>query len=211
LTAVSAIVFFLGLLFGFQRPSRLLLLRLVCYGASYCFTAPHSTRGLRSLFRSGFSVKRPLPLRFTVSPRLDSTPRRGALFLPVEGRGTYFLSASRVNSLRRPFVSARTALSPARLRRFEGRRLLPPPRWESTSLADFVFRLSLLRPELPSPVRLRFSVRGGAASTTAASGVNLFLLTPYSFFQAVRRNPPPVRLRLSELEWRPTSSSLRPF
>ncbi len=36
------------------------------------------------------------------------------------------------------------SLPPVRLSSFGGRRLLPPPRWVSTPLVDFVFRLSLL-------------------------------------------------------------------
>ncbi len=56
------------------------------------------------------------------------------------------------------------SLPPVRLSSFGGRWLLPPPRWVSTPLVDFVFRLSLLRSEVSvasatSPFRPR-----GAAS-----------------------------------------------
>ncbi len=132
MTAVSAIVFFLGLLFGFQRPSRLLLPRLLCYRASSLH--PVQPGGCILYFEAAFlssgRCRSVSPLRLTT--------------LPGEGRGTYFTSASRVNSLRRLFLPPRFDF-----RRFEGRRLLPPPRWESTSLADFVFRLSLLRSGAP--------------------------------------------------------------
>jgi len=104
------------------------------------------------------------------------------------GRGTYFASASLVNSLRRLSLPLRPGLSPVRLRRFEGRRLLPPPRWESTSLADFLFRLSLLSSgafvaSATSPFRPR-----GAASTTSLgveSTVHFHRLIPLAvrFFQ----------------------------
>jgi hypothetical protein len=111
----------------------------------YFSAAPHSTSGLHSLFRSGFSVKRPLSLRFTVSPRRESTSRRCALFLLFEeGCGTYFLSASAVNQLRRLFSSRLLGLVAfATSAVLQGLRLLPPPRRESTSLVDFVFLLSV--------------------------------------------------------------------
>ena len=88
---------------------------------------------------------------------------------PVSSRGAE--PTSLPPSLSTRFVDP--SLPPVRLSSFgAGRRLLPLPRWVSTPLVDFVFRLSLLRSGPPSPVRLRLSVRGGAASTTAAFGVN---------------------------------------
>jgi hypothetical protein len=159
LTAVSAIVFFLGLLFGFQRPSRLWLPRLVCYRTSTSRLLPVQLRGRLLYFEAALlSSGR---CRFAAaSPRLESTPRRCALFLPVEGARNLLRFRFPCQLASSTLFPPRPDLSPVRLRRFEGRRLLPPPRWESTSLADFVFRLSLLRPGPPSPVRLRLSVRG---------------------------------------------------
>ncbi len=107
--------------------------------------ASPSTSGRHSLFRSAFSVKRPLPLRFIASPRVEVTSRRSAL-LPslARGRGTYCVSAFPVNRLRRPLLSTDSALSPLRLSPCRGAAFLPPPRWVSTPLVDFVFRLSNL-------------------------------------------------------------------
>ena len=248
MTAVSAIVFFLGLLFGFQRPSRLLLPRLVCYRVSTSRLHPVQPRGLPSLFRSCSAVKRPLPLCFAAPSRLDSTWHRGALPLPVEGRGTYFVSASRVNSLRRLFLPPRfgfrrfereAASTTAALgvnfahrlfissftastgrfnrrcgfafpsegrgyyhhrvgsqppsstlffpptwprrrcgfRLVEGTRLLPPPRRESTPHCRLRIPSSS-RPDHPTASAVSPSRPRGAASTTAALGVNTLLRLP---------------------------------
>ncbi len=54
MTAVSAIVFFLGLLFGFQRPSRLLLPRLVCYAVSTSSLHPVQPGGCILYFEAAF-------------------------------------------------------------------------------------------------------------------------------------------------------------
>ena len=118
MTAVSAIVFFLGLLFGFQRPSRLLLPRLC---ATVLLAAPQSTRGLHSLFRTGFSVKRPLPPRSTVSPRFgfNIAPPRFVSSFRGGAEPTSFppsLSTAFVD----PFLSARSASSPSRFLRLGG-------------------------------------------------------------------------------------------
>ncbi len=135
LTAVSAICL-LGLAIWFSKTEPLVAVATVCY-RSASQLHPIQPRGPHSLFRGGFSVKRPLPLRFTASPRLDSTSRRGALFLPFSRRGaepTSFpppVSTRFVDSLL-PTVST---LSPVRLSPFRGAALLPPPRWVSTILA----------------------------------------------------------------------------
>jgi len=137
LTAVSAIVFFLGLLFGFQRPSRLLPLRLRATVLLLLRCTPFNLGGCTLYFGAAFLSSG--CCRFASPLRLAGSPRRAVApcFFLSRGRGTYFASASRVNSLRRPFFRLAVASSPARLRRFERLRLLPPPRWESTSLADF--------------------------------------------------------------------------
>ena len=146
LTAVSAICLLWACYLVFKDRAACCFCGFVL-PSFYFSAAPHSTSGLHSLFRSGFSVKRPLSLRFTVSPRLGSTSRRGALLLPFEeGRGIYFPSASAVNSLRRLFSSRPPASSPSRL----------PP------------------------------VRGDAAFTTAASGVNFARRLRISSFSFVR-------------------------
>ena len=96
LTAVSAIVFFLGLLFGFQRPSRCLLPpRLRATVLLRC--TPFNLGGCILYFESAFlSSDR---CRFASPICLDAVLSRG--------RGTYFASAFPVNPLRRPFSSAR--------------------------------------------------------------------------------------------------------
>jgi len=97
----------LGLLFGFQRPSRLLVAAATsCYRPASLH--PIQPRGPHSLFRIGFSVKRPLSLQLH---RFGST-------CFVEGRGTYFASAFPVNPLCRPFSST---LRLCRLRDFRFR------------------------------------------------------------------------------------------
>ena len=79
LTAVSAIVFFLGLLFGFQRPSRLFPPRLpatlhpIQPGGCILYFEP--------AFLSSGRCRSVPPFR----PGLDSTSRHRALFLPFEG------------------------------------------------------------------------------------------------------------------------------
>ena len=113
---------------------------------SFCFSlAPLSTSG------AAFSISNRLPCQATVAapfhrfasfgfntalPRFVSSCRGGAepTSLPLP------LSTRFVDSFFRPSTSS----SPVRLLRFEGLRLLPPPLPESTSLADFLFRLSLL-------------------------------------------------------------------
>jgi hypothetical protein len=171
LTAVSAICL-LGLAIWFSKTEPLVAVATVCYRFSTSQPHPLQLRGRHSLFRSDFSVKRPLPLRFIASPRMEVTSRRSAL-LPslARGRGTYCVSAFPVNRLRRPLLSTDSALSPLRLSPFRGAALLPPPRWVSTPLVDFVFRLSV-RPGAPTAVAASLSRPRGAASTTAAFGVN---------------------------------------
>ncbi len=174
MTAVSAIVFFLGLLFGFQRPSRLLLPRLRATVSSRLH--PIQPRGRFLYFEVAFlssdRCRSVSPLRL-----VGSQHRAAALcFFLFSRRGaepTAFppsLSTHFVDSFFHPLP----ALSPARLPPLRGLRLLPPPRPESTPLVDFVFRLSLRSSGGPgSPVRLRLPVRGGAASTASPLGSQL--------------------------------------
>ena len=133
---------------------------------------PIQPRGTQCLFRSGFSVKRPLPLRFHrfASPGVNIAPERFVSFFRGGAEPTSFppsLSTDFVD----PSLSADSVPSPVRLRRFEGRRFYHRRvRCQLRSLTSyFVFQFAR---ELPPPLRLCFPVRGGAASTTAASGVN---------------------------------------
>ncbi|WP_233261509.1 hypothetical protein, partial [Vitiosangium sp. GDMCC 1.1324] len=106
-TAVSAIVFFLGLLFGFQRPSRLLLPRL---RATVFFTSrlhPVQLRG-RLLYFEPASLSSDRCR--SVSPLRPDSALLGAVALRFpfrEGRGIYCFSASAVNPLRRLSSSRR--------------------------------------------------------------------------------------------------------
>jgi hypothetical protein len=143
---------------------------LPCFDFS---AASRSTSGLRFLFRSGFAVKRPLSLRFTASPLhlVGNSHRAGALcfFLRGGAEPTSLppsLSTGFVDPFFRSLDSAAIATSP-----FRGAALLPPPRQVSTPLVDFVFRLSI-RPGAPTAVAASLSRPRGAASTTAALGVN---------------------------------------
>jgi hypothetical protein len=219
LTAVSAIVFFLGLLFGFQRPSRLLLPRLRAtvllllgctpfnFGAAFfiskrlfCqaavaaslhrFTSP----GLTSSCRGGAeptSLPPPVSTRF-----VDSFFRLAAAFAASRGGGfyhrrvwsqlrsstSYFVFHCFVRGLRRQCDFAFPS---------EGARLLSPR-------PGGVNRLRRLSSSLrhASVAVATSALSRGAASTTAASGVNSVLPTPYSVFQPDQENPPPLRLRL---------------
>ncbi len=168
MTAVSAIVFFLGLLFGFQRPSRLYLPRL---RATVLLLLPCTPFNLGAAF---FISKRlfcqaavaapfsPLLLGigFNIAPeRFVSSCRGGAesTSLPLP------LSTLSVDS----FFLPAPASSPSRLPPFRGVRLLPPPRSESTPFVDFLFPLSLLRPELSAAVAASSSRPRGAPSTSS--------------------------------------------
>jgi hypothetical protein len=118
--------------------------RAACCGRDFLLPCasqlhPIQPRGLHSLFRSAFPVKRPLPLPFQrfASFRINIAPLRFVSSLS-RGRGIYFAFRFPVNRLRR--LSSSTELTSSSV---QGRRLLPPPRWESTSLVDFVFRLSV--------------------------------------------------------------------
>jgi hypothetical protein len=107
--------------------------------------------------------------------------RRQCDFRRFEGRRFYHRRVGcQLRSLTSYFVFqfVRELPPPLRLRfPVRGARLLPPPRSESTDFFDPFFPLVRLR-------RLRdFAVSRGAASTTAAFGVNIVLSTPYSVFQ----------------------------
>jgi hypothetical protein len=177
LTAVSAIVFFLGLLFGFQRPSRLLLPRL----CATVFLLLSST-----LFNFGaalFISKRPSCQAAVAAPFHRFVPVR------IQHRAfalCFFLSGGARNLLRFriPCQLASSTLSsaPSRLcrlrdfRRFVGGSGFYHRRVGSQLRSPtfyFVFHC-FVRSSWP-PLRPRLPVRGGAASTTAASGVNTIL------------------------------------
>jgi len=85
-------------------------------------------------------------LRLSDSLRLEVRFR----VLLSKGRGTYFVSAAVVNSLRRLVFPAVRPASLARPFRLSGRRLLPPPRLESTSFRRLFISSFLLRPEVPT-------------------------------------------------------------
>jgi hypothetical protein len=138
LTAVSAIVFFLGLLFGFQRPSRLLLLRLratvllllrctlfnfgaaffiskrfLCQAAVAACLHRFTSLGIRTAplrFASSYRGARNL-LRIRVSCQLaSSTLSSTSLRLsPFRGEAASTTTALRVNFARRLRISSFTA------------------------------------------------------------------------------------------------------
>ena len=158
MTAVSAIVFFLGLLFGFQRPSRLLVAAATsCYRPASLH--PFQPRGAHSLFRIGFSVKRPLPLRFTDSPRhcfVEGARNLLRFRLPCQPASSTLLF--RPSDFR---LSGEAASTTAAL----GVNSVPPTPYSAFQPVR----------KSPPPARLHFPVRGRAAPTTAASRVNTLL------------------------------------
>ena len=117
---------------------------------SYFSAAPRSTSGPPSLFRSAFAVKRPLPLRFSASPRLASASRRSALLLPVEGARNLlrFRVRRQLTSstlfFPPPLPGRQCDLAASRGCGFYHRRIGSPLRF-----VDFVFRLSA-RPGRPT-------------------------------------------------------------
>jgi len=161
LTAVSAICL-LGLAIWFSKTESLVAGATVCYRFASQLH-PIQPRGPHSLFRGGFSVKWPLPLRFTASPRWEVTSRRSALFLPFfeEGRGTYFASASRVNSLRRLSSSRRLDfVACATFAVSEGGGFYHHRVGSQLASSTSYFVCHCFLRGTPSPVRLRLSVRG---------------------------------------------------
>ena len=158
MTAVSAIVFFLGLLFGFQRPSRLLPPRLpatlhpVQPGGRilYFESALLSSDRCRSVppFRLVRNQHRAVALCFLLRGGAEPTA-----FPPS-------LSTGFVD----PFLSARSASSPSRLLRFGGGGFYHHRVGCQLRALTSYFVFHFARPELPSPMRRRLSVRGGAAS-----------------------------------------------
>jgi hypothetical protein len=190
LTAVSAIVFFLGLLFGFQRPSRLLPPRLSATVLLLLGCTPFNLGGRLLYFESAFlssgRCRSVSPLRL-----VGSQHRAGALCFFLLRRGAELTSFPRLVSTRfvDSFFRLVPASSPARH---------PPFRGEAASTTtalgvNFARRLSIssftsLVRSLWPPLRPRFPVRGGAASITAALGVNR--LRRLSFFP-----PTPLRHR----------------
>jgi hypothetical protein len=153
LTAVSAIC--LGLLSDFQRPSRLLLPRL--RATVYFPAVSRFNPGPLLLFRTGFPVKRPLPLRFADSPlSFRGPPLRPASL--SRGGGFYFTAPFGVNLTLSTLSfrwSSQRAFAPG-LPFGEARLLSPLPR-ESTSFPStsyFGFQsvrvlLPPLRPDHP--------------------------------------------------------------
>jgi hypothetical protein len=141
LTAVSAIVFFLGLLFGFQRPSHLSTEPLVavaasCYLPSTSRPLPIQPRSRLLYFEAAFLSSGRFPP--TTSPHLDSrfaSSCRGARNLlrfrlpcqlasstlssasprlpPLRGAAASTTAASRVNFARRLRISSFTSSSGA--------------------------------------------------------------------------------------------------
>ena len=141
MTAVSAICL-LGLAIWFSKTEPLAVPATFCYRLLLCCT-PFNLGGCILYFEALFLSSGRCRFVFSASPRFESTSRRGALFLLFRGgaeptsfplpcqpaSSTLFFPPSR-------FVASATSL-------LRGRRLLPPPRWESTSLVDFVFHLSV--------------------------------------------------------------------
>ena len=158
MTAVSAIVFFLGLLFGFQRPSRLLPLRLCATvllrctpfnpGAAFfiskrllCQAAVAAA--FHRFASSGFNTA---PWRFVSSCRGGAEPT--SLPRPLSTR--FVDSLFRLVPVCRPCDFA-VSRGGGFYHRRVGSQLRSPTSY-------FVFHF--FRPGLPSPVRLRLSVRG---------------------------------------------------
>jgi hypothetical protein len=163
----------LGLLSGFQRPSRLLPAVLLCYR----FTQPHRFQPAgRLLYSEPFSLS--------------------------SGRCRFAFSVHREGALRCSFVGARNLLpfrSSCQLA--SSTRFFPPAVFcrlrdlfglgEAASTTT-AFRVNLLRrllislcfaslgQRLPPPVRLRLSVRGGAASIASSQGSQPPSSTPSS-------------------------------
>jgi hypothetical protein len=161
-----------------------------------CCAAPLSTRGLHSLFRSGFCVKRPLPLLSTASPRLDSTPRRGALFLPVEGARNLLrfhvrcqLASSTLSSASSRFVARAT--SPFRGEAASTTAALGVNFARRLRISSFTSFVRGFRRQcdfaFPSEGRGFYHHRVGSQLRAA---------NPYSLFQPDQEHPPPVRFRL---------------
>jgi hypothetical protein len=191
LTAVSAIVFFLGLLFGFQRPSRLLpprlratvLLLLGCtpfnFGAAFFISK-------RFLCQAAIAVclHRFISLGISIAPLRIASSYRGARNL-LRIRVSCQLASSTLSSTSfrlPPFRGAAASTTTALGVNF-ARRL---------RISSFVFHCFSRRP--PSPVRLRLSVRGGAASIAppwVASTAHFSRLIPLAvrFFQPYWRGP----------------------
>jgi hypothetical protein len=167
--------------------------------SSHCSAAPCSTSGLRLLFRSGFPVKRPSPLRFHrfVPVRIPHRAFALCFFLSGEERllppphlvSTCFVDFVFRLSRLRPELSAAVAAS-----------LIRPRGAASTTTALGVNPLR--RPSsshsLGSLTVVTAASSRGAASTTAALRVNSVLPTPYSAFDLVQHLPPPVRRRRVE-------------
>ena len=175
MTAVSAIVFFLGLLFGFQRPSRLLPPRLRATVLLLLGCTPFNLGGCTLYFEAiSLSSSRcclPSSLRPAGSPHravaLCLFLSRGAeptsLPLPVSTRfvdSLFFLASAFAASRGGGFYHHRVE---SQLR---------------SSTSYFVFHCISRRS--PSPVRLRLSVRGGAASIASPQG-NQPLVLPGRF------------------------------
>ena len=183
MTAVSAIVFFLGLLFGFQRPSRLLVAAATsCYRPASLH--PFQPRGGILYFESAFLSSDRCRFRFTASAR------------PASSRGAE--PTSFPPSLSTGFVDP--SLPPVRLSSFgAGRRLLPPPRWVSTPLVDFVFRLSLLLGwRLRRQCDFAFPSEGARLLPPPRSESTTFVdpLLPAASAPPLSRHPPVEGLRL---------------
>ncbi|MFL5354371.1 hypothetical protein, partial [Archangium sp.] len=173
LTAVSAIVYFLGLLFGFQRPSRLLLSRLHATVFSLLGSTLFNFGAASSISKRLFcqaAVAAPfhrfIPFGFNTAPsRFVSSFR--------EGRGTYFASALRVNLLRRLFFPPRpgsVACATSAVSWGSGfyhHRVGSQPASSTSYFVFHFFRPGDFVASATSPFRPR-----GAASITAASGVN---------------------------------------
>ncbi len=185
MTAVSAICL-LGLAIWFSKTESLVAAATFCYALLRCCIPFNFGGGIlyfEALFLSSGRC------RFVSALRLVSNQHRAAalcFFFRGGAEPTSFPP-----SLSTDFVDPFFPL--ARLSSFRGAALLPPPRWVSTPLVDCVFRLSV-RPGAPTAVAASLSRPRGAASTTAAFGVNR-LLRP---LLPARSTPPPERLRRVE-------------
>jgi len=108
-----------------------------------------------------------LPTPYSVFQPDQEYPPPVRLRFPVRGGAASTTTALGVNHLRRLVLPAETASWPVRLPPVRGRRLLAPPRWESTTFADSLF--PLVRPDLSCPGNPVSRSLRGSRSTGRAS------------------------------------------
>ena len=117
--------------------------RAACFRLSCCATVSLSLTAFNR--RGGCCILNRFRCQAAVAASLFRFTAKESCSSLSWGRGTYCLSALRVNSLRRLDFPRPPLLVACATSSAEGRRLLPPPRFESTRFVDFLFRSVLLR------------------------------------------------------------------